>query len=63
MTDDDPARTDPDRYHVMFENDRVRVLEHLDVPGGKTQPHRHPDSVLYTPPWKRCAEPAFPGGR
>ena len=44
----DPARTDPDKYHVLFENDRVRVLEYLDVPGDKTQPHQHPDSVMYT---------------
>jgi hypothetical protein len=45
---DDPACTDPDKYKVMFENDRVRVLEYRDIPGGKTHPHRHPDSVMYT---------------
>jgi beta-alanine degradation protein BauB len=52
LTDDtprtDPARTDPDKYHVLFENERVRVLEYLDVPGDQTQPHQHPDSVMYT---------------
>ena len=31
---DDPVRTDPDKYEVIFENDRVRVLEYRDVPGG-----------------------------
>ncbi|MEV6814860.1 cytoplasmic protein [Micromonospora sp. NPDC051296] len=44
----DPAITDPDLYKVVFENDRVRVLEYLDQPGAKTHPHRHPDSVMYT---------------
>jgi len=46
-TADDPARTDPDKYQVVFENDRVRVLEYRDRPGDRTQPHRHPDSVMY----------------
>ena len=45
---DDPACTDPDKYQVVFENDRVRVLEYRDLPGGKTHPHQHPDSVMYT---------------
>jgi beta-alanine degradation protein BauB len=44
----DPACTDPDKYRVIFENDRVRLLEYRDQPGDKTQPHRHPDSVMYT---------------
>ena len=45
---DDPTRTDPDKYKVIFENDRVRVLEYRDDPGQATSPHRHPDSVMYT---------------
>ena len=44
----DPTRTDPDKYRVIFENDRVRVLEYSDLPGDKTRPHQHPDSVMYT---------------
>src|SRR5579875_3866419 len=44
----DPVRTDPDKYQVIFENDRVRVLEYRDLPGDKTLPHQHPDSVMYT---------------
>jgi beta-alanine degradation protein BauB len=44
---DDPAVTDPDKYEVLFENDRVRVLEYRDVPGDVTGPHRHPDSVMF----------------
>jgi hypothetical protein len=45
---DDPARTDPDKYKVVFENDRVRVLEYLDHPGDRTNPHDHPDTVMHT---------------
>lgn len=44
----DPTETDPDKYKVIFENDRVRVLEYRDKPGDRTSPHRHPDSVMYT---------------
>lgn len=44
----DPAETNPDHYRVVFENDRVRVLEYTDRPGDQTTPHAHPDSVMYT---------------
>jgi quercetin dioxygenase-like cupin family protein len=44
----DPTTTDPDKYRVIFENDRVRVLEYRDEPGQKTSPHVHPDSFMYT---------------
>lgn len=44
----DPTITDPDKYKVVFENDRVRVLEYRDEPGAKTSPHDHPDSVMIT---------------
>jgi beta-alanine degradation protein BauB len=43
---DDPIVTDPDLYRVLFENDRVRVLEYRDQPGDQTNSHRHPDSVM-----------------
>ena len=42
----DPTRTDPDKYKVIFENDRVRVLEYRDKPGAKTEAHQHPNSVV-----------------
>ena len=45
---DDPVETNPDLYSVIFENDRVRVLEYRDTPGVQTTPHRHPDSVMVT---------------
>ena len=44
----DPVVTDPDRYRVIFENERVRVLEYTDRPGDRTTMHEHPDSVMYT---------------
>ena len=44
----DPAATNPDLYRVVFENERVRVLEYRDRPGDRTTPHDHPDSVMYT---------------
>lgn len=48
MSSHDPTVTDPRFYKVIFENERVRVLEYHDGPGEKTHPHRHPDSVMYT---------------
>ena len=44
----DPTDTNPDHYKVIFENERVRVLEYTDQPGTVTTPHEHPDSVMYT---------------
>jgi hypothetical protein len=44
----DPVEVSAQLYHVIFENDRVRVLEYLDHPGDRTQPHHHPDSVMVT---------------
>lgn len=44
----DPVQTNPDLYRVVFENDRVRVLEYHDHPGARTVPHWHPDSVMVT---------------
>jgi len=48
----DPVVTDGDKYKVILENDRVRVLEYRDSPGQRTSPHHHPDYVL-------CALGAF----
>lgn len=44
----DPVRTNPEHYRVLFENDRVRVLEYTDAPGDETSVHHHPDSVMVT---------------
>ena len=48
----DPVITDSDKYKVVLENDRVRVLEYRDSPGERTSPHHHSDFVL-------CALSAF----
>lgn len=44
----DPVVTNPEHYKVLFENDRVRVLEYTDQPGDAPTPHQHPDSVIHT---------------
>jgi quercetin dioxygenase-like cupin family protein len=44
----DPAISNEAHYKVIFENERVRVLEYTDAPGDRTTPHHHPDSVMYT---------------
>lgn len=46
INDHDPVVTDPGLYTVIFENERVRILEYRDHPGDATHPHRHPDSVM-----------------
>jgi quercetin dioxygenase-like cupin family protein len=51
-TSRDPVVTDGDKYKVVMENERVRVLEYRDSPGQRTSPHFHPDYVL-------CALSAF----
>ncbi len=43
----DPAKTDSDKYKVILENERVRVLDYKDKPGEKTSLHHHPDFVIY----------------
>jgi hypothetical protein len=44
----DPVDTNPAQYSVVFENERVRVLQYLDAPGHRTTLHEHPDSVMVT---------------
>lgn|SRR5690349_9678300 len=48
MNSHDPTVTDPELYGVLFENERVRVLQYRDEPGDRTHAHRHPDSVMVT---------------
>ena len=43
----DPVVTDGDKYGVILENERVRVLRYHDAPGAETHLHAHPDSVVY----------------
>jgi len=42
----DPIVTDGDKYSVVLENERVRVLRYRDKPGEKTTQHAHPDYVM-----------------
>ena len=60
-TDQDPAFTDGDKYHVVLDNSNVRVLRYSDRPGGKTHQHRHSEFVLYAlSPFRRRL--TFPDG-
>jgi hypothetical protein len=55
VTAQDPVDTDGDKYKVLLENERVRVLEYHDRPGDKTLQHQHPAFVLYAvAPFKRA---------
>ena len=58
----DPIATDGDKYSVVLENERVRVLRYHDQPGERTLQHAHPDYVLYAESsFKRRL--TFPDGR
>ena len=61
-TKQDPVVTDGDKYSVVLENERVRVLRYHDNPGDRTSQHAHPDYVLYAESsFKRRL--TFPDGR
>ena len=42
----DPIASNPKVYHLVFENDTVRVLHVSVPPGGKTVIHEHPDNAV-----------------
>jgi quercetin dioxygenase-like cupin family protein len=46
-TDIDPVTVSPDKYKVLLENDRVRVVDYSIKPGERDQPHTHPPKVSY----------------
>ncbi len=57
-----PVVTDGDKYSVVLENERVRVLRYHDKPGDGTLQHAHSDYVLYAESsFKRRL--TFPDGR
>lgn len=57
----DPLLRDGDKYRLVLENERVRVLRYHDEPGATTHLHHHPCFVLYAlGPFRR--ELAFPDG-
>jgi beta-alanine degradation protein BauB len=43
----DALKAAPDVYSLVFENERVRVLNVKFSPGQKTKMHSHPDHVIY----------------
>ncbi len=43
----DPAKVAPKVYKVIFNNDRVRVLDVRLKPGDKSPMHSHPDYLVY----------------
>lgn len=58
----DPVQTDGEKYKSIFENECVRVLDYKDMPGDKTNQHRHNAFVLYVlSDFKRSI--TLPGGR
>ena len=58
----DPLVTDADKYSLVLDNERVRVLRYHDKPGDRTSQHEHSDYVLYAESsFKRRL--TFPDGR
>ena len=43
----DPLVAAPEMYRLLFENERVRVMEVTFQPGQKIAPHSHPDHYIY----------------
>ena len=43
----DAAQVAPNVYKVLFENDRVRLLEVRMQPGDESAMHSHPDYLVY----------------
>ena len=41
------ATVAPHAYKVLFENERVRLLEVSMEPGSSTEMHSHPDNLVY----------------
>ena len=58
----DAVETNGDKYSVVLENERVRVLRYRDKPGDRTSQHAHPDYVLYAESSFR-RRLTFPDGR
>ena len=68
---DDAAKVAPHVYHVLFENERARVLEVLMQPGDRSDMHAHADyivhmisggTVRFTTPSGETAEVSMPDG-
>jgi quercetin dioxygenase-like cupin family protein len=44
---EDAAKVAPHVYKVLFENERVRLLEVIMQAGDSSEMHSHPDNLLY----------------
>jgi len=44
---EDPLKVAPDMYSLVFENERVRVLQVVFKPGQQIKKHSHPDHYVY----------------
>ncbi len=44
----DPVELDPDKFDVLLENERVRVLQVKILPGQGHGMHWHPEHLIYT---------------
>lgn len=44
---EDPIKVAPNLYKVLFENERVRVMQVTFKPGEKIGKHSHPDHYVY----------------
>jgi beta-alanine degradation protein BauB len=44
---EDAAKVAPHLYKVLFENERVRLLEVIMQPGDRSEMHSHPDNLIY----------------
>ena len=44
----DAVAAAPNVYRVLFENERVRLLEARVKPGESSAPHAHPNYLIYT---------------
>ncbi|HKP71976.1 MAG TPA: hypothetical protein VJT82_03495 [Pyrinomonadaceae bacterium] len=42
----DPVKVDPDHYKVLYEDQKLRVLEYKDEPGHRVPKHSHPHYVV-----------------
>ncbi len=45
---EDAAKVAPHVYKVLFENEHTRVLEVTMEPGGRTEMHSHPGTLIYS---------------
>jgi hypothetical protein len=44
---EDAVKVSPDKYRVVFENEKVRLLEYRDKPGDVSKMHSHPAHLVY----------------